>query len=63
MTLKKRYIALITILGISIGWLSLGGTAIVMNYTSSTEFCVSCEQFPKYVDISAVYFVKRKLFS
>lgn len=42
MTLKKRYIALITILGISIGWLSLGGTAIVMNYTSSTEFCVSC---------------------
>ena len=42
MSIKKRYIALIAAVGIGIGWLSLGGTAAVMHYTSSTEFCVSC---------------------
>ncbi|MEZ9648525.1 NapC/NirT family cytochrome c [Vibrio sp. 10N.261.52.C2] len=42
MTIKKRYIALIAAVGIGIGWLTLGGTAAVMHYTSSTEFCVSC---------------------
>ena len=39
---KKRYIALIAAVGIGIGWLTLGGAAAVMHYTSSTEFCVSC---------------------
>lgn len=42
MTIKKRYIALIAAVGIGIGWLTLGGTAAVMHYTSSTDFCVSC---------------------
>ncbi|MFV0450585.1 MAG: NapC/NirT family cytochrome c [Vibrio sp.] len=42
MSLKKRYIAAIAVVGIVIGWLTLGGTAAVMHYTSSTEFCVSC---------------------
>ena len=42
MSIKKRYIAVIAAIGIGIGWLTLGGTAAVMHYTSSTEFCVSC---------------------
>lgn len=42
MSIKKRYIALIAVAGIAVGWLTLGGTAAVMHYTSSTEFCVSC---------------------
>ncbi|MEZ8152148.1 NapC/NirT family cytochrome c [Vibrio splendidus] len=42
MSIKKRYIALIAAVGIGIGWLTLGGTAAVMHYTSSTEFCTSC---------------------
>ncbi len=42
MSLKKRYIALIVAAGIGIGWITLGGTAAIMHYTSSTEFCVSC---------------------
>ncbi|WP_117233817.1 NapC/NirT family cytochrome c [Vibrio maerlii] len=42
MSIKKRYVAIIAILGIAVGWITLGGTAAVMHYTSSTEFCVSC---------------------
>lgn len=42
MSIKKRYIALIAAVGIGIGWLTLGGSAAVMHYTSSTEFCLSC---------------------
>lgn len=42
MSLKKRYIALLVVAGIAIGWLTLGGSAAVMHYTSSSEFCVSC---------------------
>lgn len=42
MSIKKRYVALIAVIGIAIGWLTLGGTAAVMHYTSSTEFCLSC---------------------
>ncbi len=42
MSIKKKYIALLVAAGIGVGWLTLGGTAAVMNYTSSTEFCVSC---------------------
>lgn len=42
MSIKKRYIALVAAAGMGIGWLTLGGTAAVMHYTSDTEFCVSC---------------------
>lgn len=45
--MKKRYIALIAIIGIGIGWLTLGGTAAVLHATSSTEFCVSCHTMEK----------------
>lgn len=41
-SIKKRTIVLISLVGIAIGWLTLGGTAAVMHYTSSTEFCLSC---------------------
>ncbi|MCG9702581.1 NapC/NirT family cytochrome c [Vibrio natriegens] len=42
MTMKKRTIILLLAVGIGVGWLTLGGSAAVMHYTSSTEFCVSC---------------------
>ncbi len=42
MFIKKRYLTLTIIAGIVVGWLTLGGTAAVMHYTSSTEFCLSC---------------------
>ncbi|UJF17771.1 NapC/NirT family cytochrome c [Vibrio sp. SS-MA-C1-2] len=42
MTIKKRTIALIAVIGIAVGWITLGGTAYVMEKTSSTEFCISC---------------------
>ncbi|EGU33788.1 NapC/NirT family cytochrome c [Vibrio scophthalmi] len=42
MSLKKRYVALLVAAGCAVGWLTLGGTAAVMHYTSSTEFCLSC---------------------
>ncbi|WP_039958493.1 NapC/NirT family cytochrome c [Vibrio sinaloensis] len=42
MSIKKRYLLLIAAVGVGIGWVTLGGTAAVMHYTSSTEFCVSC---------------------
>jgi len=42
MKFKKWSIAFIAIIGVIIGWFSLGGTAVVMHLTSSTEFCVSC---------------------
>ncbi|MEZ9711012.1 NapC/NirT family cytochrome c [Vibrio breoganii] len=47
MIMKKRYIALIALIGVGIGWLSLGGTAAILHYTSSTEFCVSCHTMEK----------------
>lgn len=40
--MKKRTIILLLAVGIGVGWLTLGGSAAVMHYTSSTEFCVSC---------------------
>ena len=39
---KKWVLPLGVIAGIVIGWFTLGGTAYVMHYTSSTEFCLSC---------------------
>jgi len=42
MRIKKRYVTIISLLGIILGWLTLGGTAAVMHYTSNTEFCVAC---------------------
>ena len=42
MKVKKTLLALVVLVGIIIGWITLGGTAAVMHYTSSTEFCVSC---------------------
>jgi trimethylamine-N-oxide reductase (cytochrome c) cytochrome c-type subunit TorY len=42
MFIKKRYLTLTIIAGIVVGWLTLGGSAAVMHYTSSTEFCLSC---------------------
>ncbi|EIV8654570.1 NapC/NirT family cytochrome c [Vibrio parahaemolyticus] len=42
MSIKKRYIALLVAAGVGVGWLTLGGSAAVMHYTSDTEFCVSC---------------------
>ncbi|KHT57937.1 cytochrome C [Photobacterium gaetbulicola] len=40
--MKRLNVAAIAIVGIFIGWLTLGGSAAVMHYTSSTEFCLSC---------------------
>ncbi|WP_045500060.1 NapC/NirT family cytochrome c [Vibrio hyugaensis] len=42
MSIKKRYVALLVAAGVGVGWLTLGGSAAVMHYTSDTEFCVSC---------------------
>lgn len=42
MTIKKSYIAALVAIGICIGWLTFGGTQVVLNVTSSTEFCLSC---------------------
>lgn len=42
MKLNKYTIGLLTIIGIVIGWVTLGGSAAVMHMTSSTEFCLSC---------------------
>lgn len=40
--MKKRYIAMIILIGVVIGWLTLGGTQAVLHATSTQEFCVSC---------------------
>lgn len=40
--MKKKYIALIVLLGVAIGWITFGGTQAVLHATSTTEFCVSC---------------------
>lgn len=42
MLIKKRFVVLAAVVGLFVGWLSLGGTAALFHYTSSTEFCVSC---------------------
>ncbi|CAH0536907.1 NapC/NirT family cytochrome c [Vibrio marisflavi] len=42
MAIKKRYVLLIAIIGIGTGWITLGGTAAVLHYTSSEKFCISC---------------------
>ncbi len=42
MSIKKYFVLFIAILGMLIGWLTLGGSAAVMHFTSSTEFCISC---------------------
>ncbi|PMH46152.1 cytochrome C [Vibrio sp. 10N.286.49.B3] len=40
--MKKRYIVIIALIGVIIGWITLGGTQAVLHATSTTEFCVSC---------------------
>lgn len=45
--MKKRYIALIVLIGVVIGWATLGGTQAVLHATSTTEFCVSCHTMEK----------------
>ena len=40
--MKKRYIAMIVLVGVIIGWATLGGTQAVLHATSTPEFCVSC---------------------
>lgn len=62
MSIRKRYIALITVIGITIGWLTLGGTAAVMHYTSSTEFCLSCHtmQIPYEEYQGSIHFTNAK---
>jgi len=42
MAINKRSIMFIAAVGVFIGWISLGGTAAVMHYTSGSEFCTSC---------------------
>ncbi|WP_261817070.1 NapC/NirT family cytochrome c [Vibrio gallicus] len=62
MSIKKRYVALIAAVGIGVGWLTLGGTAAIMHYTSSTEFCVSCHtmQIPYEEYEGSVHFSNAK---
>ncbi|OIN28818.1 NapC/NirT family cytochrome c [Vibrio barjaei] len=62
MNLKKRYILLITCVGILIGWLSFGGTAAIMHKTSSTEFCLSCHtmQIPYEEYQGSIHFTNAK---
>lgn len=62
MSIKKRYLALLIAAGIGIGWITLGGTAAVMHYTSSTEFCVSCHsmQIPYEEYQGSVHFSNAK---
>ncbi|OEF30215.1 NapC/NirT family cytochrome c [Vibrio rumoiensis] len=45
--MKKRYIAIIAIIGVVIGWITFGGTQVVLHATSTTEFCVSCHTMEK----------------
>lgn len=40
--MKKRYVVMIVLVGVVIGWLTLGGTQAVLHATSTQEFCVSC---------------------
>ncbi len=42
MKLKKTTLAVIVASSIGIGWLTLGGTQVILDKTSSTEFCLSC---------------------
>ncbi|MBY8072000.1 NapC/NirT family cytochrome c [Vibrio fluvialis] len=42
MSIKKSAIVLLLVIGVVIGWLTLGGTHAILEKTSSTEFCVSC---------------------
>lgn len=42
MTHNKRFVLFIAVIGVVIGWLTLGVTAAVLHYTSSTTFCLSC---------------------
>ena len=45
--MKKRYIAIIVLIGVVIGWITFGGTQAVLHATSTTEFCVSCHTMEK----------------
>ncbi|MFH0258376.1 NapC/NirT family cytochrome c [Vibrio rumoiensis] len=45
--MKKRYIAIIVLIGVVIGWITFGGTQAVLHATSTTEFCVSCHSMEK----------------
>lgn len=40
--MKKKASVILIVVGIVIGWLSLGGTQILLATTSTTEFCISC---------------------
>ncbi|MEI8671033.1 NapC/NirT family cytochrome c [Vibrio sp. SA48] len=62
MQVKKRYISIIIVVGTIIGWVTLGGTATIMHYTSSTEFCVSCHsmQLPYEEYESSIHFSNSK---
>ncbi|WED27642.1 NapC/NirT family cytochrome c [Vibrio sp. DW001] len=40
MKMKKTIVVLL--IGLAIGWVTLGGTQVVMHATSDTEFCLSC---------------------
>lgn len=42
MNIKKRMIVGVLAIGVLLGWLSLGGTHVILEKTSSTEFCLSC---------------------
>ncbi len=42
MQIRKRYFAGLLFLAMVGGWITLGGTAYVMDKTSSTKFCISC---------------------
>ncbi len=45
--MKKRYVAIIVLIGVVIGWITFGGTQAVLHATSTTEFCVSCHTMEK----------------
>lgn len=65
MSIKKRYVALLVAIGVAIGWVTLGGSAAVMHYTSSTEFCLSCHSMEiPFKEFKALFtFPMRKAFA
>ena len=62
MRYKKRLMAFIAAVSLGIGWLTLGGTAAIMHYTSSTEFCLSCHsmEIPYQEYLGSVHFSNAK---
>lgn len=45
--MKKKYLALIILIGIVIGWLTFGSGLAILHASSSTEFCISCHTMEK----------------